>query len=324
MSKGGGTKIKTVDPYKGTGVRELYQDFYGMMEPSIQGGGLTPYPGQMTPGPSTLQQQGFGLMGGLTPMAGTAQNITQQALEQYSPIQGQRAQQMGMDALGQMMQPFDPSMIIQAMKPVGDYAMSQYKNELVPWLAEKYGPALGARSSGAFGRELARGGENLGLGLAAQFAPYQMSGYENQMNRMSQVPGLSQQMAMGPMNMLNQALSGAGQYPFQIGQGLMDAGGIQRGITGEQMAEPYEKWRMSQPWAPEFLNMLSLGLQQPANEVIAQQKPAGFGSSLMAGMAPVLGGGLAGGLMGSLMPDLVGGWQTGAMMGMNPFYGLRS
>ena len=314
MSKGGGTKIKMMDPYQGTGVRELYQDLYGMMGPSIQQGGLTPYSGQMTPGPSPLQQQGFNMMGGMGSMFGPAQDISQQALGQYEPAQGQRAQQMGMTAMGQMGQPFDPSMITQTMKPVGDYAMGQYKDEMVPWLAEKYGPALGAKESGAFGRELAKGGERLGMGLAAQFAPYQMAGYENQMNRMAQVPGLSQQMAMGPMNMLNQALGGAGQYPFQIGQGMMGAGGEQRAITGQQMAEPYEKWRMSQPWAPEFLNMLNLGLGQPPKEIVGMPQQAGFGSSLLAGMAPAMGAGMGGGLMGAMMPGMTMG--QGAMLAM--------
>jgi len=206
--------------------------------------------------------------------------------------------------MGQMMQPFDPQRITQTMKPIGDYAMSQYKEDLVPWLAEKYGPALGARSSGAFGRELARGGERLGMGLASQFAPYQMTGYENQMNRMAQVPGLSQQMAMGPMSMLSQALSGVGQYPFQIGQGLMGAGGVQRGITGQQLAEPFEKWQMAQPWDPRFLNMLSLPLGQPPKEIVAKGTGGGLGYSMLSGLAPGIGFGMGqaglGGVMGGL------------------------
>jgi len=297
---GGGTKVRAYDPYVGTGVRELYQQLGNVFGPTIQRGGLTPYGGQMYPGPSPLQQQGFGMMGSLTPMAGQAQDITQESLGLYSPAQGQRAQQLGMGGLEQVMQPFDPSRITQAFKPVRELGMQTYMEDIVPALAEKYGPALGARRSGAFGRALAKGGQDLALGLSAQAAPWYMQGYENQMNRMAQGIPMSQQMAMGPMSMLNQALGGVGQYPFQVGQGLMGAGGVQRGIAGEQLADPYEKWRISQPWAPEYLNMLSLPLGQPPKEIVGMQKPAGLGYSMLSGLAPGIGFGMGQAGLGQL------------------------
>jgi len=302
LGSGGGGDVSqhsTLTP----GQRQLLEQITGTLGQQW-GQGLTPYGGQRVAPFSPLQQQSFDIMGGMGGMFGPSMDITQQALGQYNPQQGQQAQQMGMGAMGQMMQPFDPSMINQAMKPVGDYAMSQYKDEMVPWLAEKYGPALGARSSGAFGRELAKGGERLGMGLAAQFAPYQMQGYENQMNRMSQVPQLSQQMAGGQMNMLNSALGGVGQYPFQIGQGMMGAGGMQQAQKQAELGAGQQYWQEGQPYNnPWIQNFLGPALMQGAVE--NQQQ----GPGMFAQMAPMLGSMLGSQWFGNLINPQSSGYS---------------
>lgn len=277
---GGVSQQSTLTP----GQRKLLEQMTGSLGQQW-GQGLTPYGGQRVAPFSPLQQQSFDMMGGMGSMFGPAQDITQQALGQYSPAQGQRAQQLGMGGLEQMMQPFDPSRISQAMKPVGDYAMSQYKEELVPWLAEKYGPALGAKSSGAFGRELAKGGERLGMGLASQFAPYQMQGFENQMNRMAQGVPMSQQMAMGPMNMLNQTLGGVGQFPFQMAQGMMGAGGVQQAQSQAELGAGQQYWQEAQPWQNPWLNFLGPALGKQGVENVYKQGGPGMGAM----MAPMLG-----------------------------------
>lgn len=273
---GGVSQHSTLTP----GQRQLLEQITGTLGQQW-GQGLTPYGGQRVPGVSPLQQQGFDMMGDMGSMFGPTQDITRKALAQYSPAQGQRAQQLGMGGLEQMMQPFDPNRIPQAFKPVQQFAMQGFQDEFVPWAAEKYGPALGAKESGAFGRELSRGAERLQLGLSAQMAPYQMQGFENQQNRMMQGIPLSQQMAMGPMNMLNQTLSGAGQYGPQIASSMMGAGGVQRGITGEQLGAQQQQWTEAQPYENPWLRFLPNALPQgPAVENIYKQQGPGISAML--------------------------------------------
>ena len=271
------------------GQRQLLEQITGTLGQQW-GQGLTPYGGQRVPGVSPLQQQGFDIMGGFTPMAGPAQDITQQAFGQFDPSQSQRAQQLGMGGLEQMMQPFDPNRITQAFKPVQQFAMQGFQDEFVPWAAEKYGPALGAKSSGAFGRELSKGAERLQLGLSAQMAPYQMQGFQNQQNRMLQGIPEAYRMGMMPTDVLNQTLSGVGQFPMQAAQGMMGAGGMQRGISGEQLGAKQQYWQEAQPWANPWLTQFlgpALGTQGVEN--VYQQGGPGIAAMLGPAMQGAFG-----------------------------------
>lgn len=133
-------------------------------------------------GPGALQQQAFGL-----------------------------AQQLP----GQMR--FDPQQITSAMQPVGDFAMNLFKNRISPDIMNTLGGAGVARSSGA-GEVLGRAGENLALGINAQFAPMQFQAQQAAQNRQANLPAQ-----------------------------LANIGGIQQGFPAEQRAFDLQRFQAQDP-----------------------------------------------------------------------------
>lgn len=286
------TKISVIDPYAGTGIRELYQQLSQMFTPIGQG--LTPYGGgEVVPGASPLQQAGFGAAGGLTPLAAGAQQYFGGALGMADPGAPQRYMGMAEQGLQRQMQPFDPTRITKAFEPVQRFAMQGFQDDFVPWAAEKYGPALGAQGSGAFGRELSRGAERLQLGLAAQMAPYQMQGYEAQMGRQAAVPQQYMGLAGLPGQVLGQAGQIGGMGTDMLSQQL-GFGAQQRGITAEQQMWPYQQWQ--QPYSPQMMQLLQMALGQPGKEIVGQPQGAGMGYSIATGLAG--GAGMGAGMWG--------------------------
>ena len=322
------TKVKVIDPYAGTGIREMYQQLNQMFTPLSQG--LTPYgDGQIVPGASPLQQQGFSAAQGLTPLATAGQEYFGGALGQADPGAPQRYMGQAEQGLQQQMQPFDPTMAMQAMEPARQLGLQSYKEDVVPWIMERYGPAMGAKESGAMGRELARGGERLGLGVSAQLAPYLYAGKQAQLGRQANIPSQYMNLAGLPGQVLGQAGQIGGMGANLLGQ-QMNIGGMQRGITAEQMQEPY--MRFQQPYSPQMMNLLQMALGQQPNEIVAQQQPAGMGYSMLSGLAPGIGLGMGqaglGGVMGGLgglaggAAGLLGGAGSAALGGLGALAGL--
>lgn len=293
------TKIKTVDPYAGTGIRDLFQQLNQMFTPMSEG--LTPYQGgQIVPGASPLQQAGFGAAQGLTPLATGGQQYFGEMLGQADPSAPQRYMGQAEQGLQQQMQPFDPSMAMQTMEPARQLGLQTYKEDVVPWIMERYGPSVGAKETGAMGRELAKGGERLGLGLSAQLAPMLFAGEQAQLGRQANIPGQFMNLAGLPGQVLGQAGQIGGMGANLLGQ-QMNIGGIQRGITAEQMQEPY--MRFQQPYSQQQMQLLQMALGQPPKEIIGQQQGAGLGYSMLTGLAG--GAGQAAGAYG--MSGLMGG-----------------
>lgn len=285
---GGGTSVKKVDPFEGTGVREMFGAFTDWLQPNI--GGITAYPGQMVPGPSGLQQQGFDVAQGLTPIASGGQQYFGDMLGRTDVGAPGRAMGMAETGLGNVMQPFDPSMVTEGLKPGRDLAMDTFFREFMPRLKESMVSRAGTADTGALDRLAVQGGRDLSMGLGAQSFPYLFQGQQNQLGR--QQTGVNQAMNLAglPGSVLGQAGQIGGMGADLLGQ-QMNIGGIQRGITGEQMGEPYQKWQMEQPWANPYANLVSaLSGSAPQYDYIAEQKAPGFGSQML----PVLGMGLGG------------------------------
>lgn len=320
---GGGTKIKQVDPYAGTNYRDIYNQFTEWLQPQM--GGVTPYPGQMMPGPSNLQQAGFDVAQGLTPIASGGQQYFGGMLGQADVGAPGRAMGMAETGLQDIMQPFDPSMVTEGLQPGKELALDTFHRDIIPALKERYVAGAGTADTGALDRAMAREGGRLSLGLGTQSFPYLYGGQQAQLGRQQQ--GVSQ--AMNLAGTQGQVLGQAGQVG---GQGMnmlsqmMNIGGQQRGITGEQMQEPYQKWQMEQPYANPWINILgSLQSSAPQMDYISQQKAPGLGAQML----PMLGGlmgmpGAMSALGGLIGTPGIGGMTSslGAGSGLRGIFGM--
>ena len=162
---GGGTKVKALDPYAGTDFRDIYNQFTDWLQPNI--GGVSAYPGQMVPGPSGLQQQGFDVAQGLTPIASGGQEYFGSMLGQADPSAPGRALGMAESGLGNVMQPFDPSTVTEGLQPGKDLAMNTFFRDFMPRLKESMVGRAGTADTGALDRLAVQGGEDISLGLGA-------------------------------------------------------------------------------------------------------------------------------------------------------------
>jgi len=299
---GGGQSVQTVDPYAGTGVRELLNQLNAMISPQI-GRGVEAYPGQMAAGVSPLQQQGFGVAGTqMPPMAGGAMQYFQDVLGQQA-AGGDQYQQLAGTTLQNLMQPWNPEaetqMWEQAYKAP---AMQTWQQDVIPQIMERYGEG---GMGGALGRELGRSGRDLTLGLGGQLANLLYSGQQAQLGRQQAGVGQAMQLAGLPSQLVGQAGQIGGMGTDMLSQ-LLNIGGTQRGIAGEQLQEPYAKWQYSQPYNNPYLqNFLGTILgQQPMQSMVTQSAP-GLGTQLLPMLGSYLGGGgslggLAGGLGGAV------------------------
>lgn len=285
-SKGGGGKVSqypTMDPGQMDLLNKLTELLGGQL-----GQGITPYGGPRVPPVSPLQQGGFDIMGGMMPMAGEGQTVMAEAFGRYQPDLAGQYQEMGGEALERVLQDYDPDRITQVMKPVGDYAESFYKDQIMPAVMEHYA-SRGTADSGAAMRSLGREGKNLALGLSSQFAPYQFQGYESQQNRQLQgVPEAYRMGMMGP-DVLNQIIAGAGRFPMDIATSGIGAGGIERGITGEQFGAGQDVWTEAQPWANPWMNFMPTALGTQSVENVYQEGGPNMASLMMPAFGSMMG-----------------------------------
>lgn len=284
---GGGSSISQVDPLAGTGMRELFKKFTEYLQPSV--GGVTPYPGQMVPGPSGLQQMGFDVAQGLTPIASGGQEYFGNILGRTDVGAPGRAMGMAETGLRDVLRPFDPSTVTEGLKPGRELAMDTFFREFMPRLKESMVSRAGTADTGALDRLAVRGGQDLSLALGAQSFPYLFQGQQNQFGR--QQTGVNQAMNLAglPGQVLGQAGQIGGMGADLLGQ-QMNIGGIQRGITGEQMMEPYQKWQFQQPWANPYADMIAkLSGSAPQMDYINQQQGPNAFAQMMPGMGSFLG-----------------------------------
>jgi len=299
---GGGTEVKYIDPLHGTGLRELYKQLSEWIGPQI-GQGITPYPGQIVPGPSGLQQQGFGAAGGLTPLATGGMDILSQALGQYDPAQAGQFMGMGQKGLSDIMQPYDPTSAQEAWRANMRPAFNMWRDKVIPAIQEKGVAMTGTGDAGGIGRDIARSGKDLATNMASMLASSLYGGEQAHLGRQQTGVGQAMGMAQMPGQLLSQAGGMAGMGTDLLSQ-MLNIGGQQRGITGQQMQEPYAKWQAAQPWANPYLqNFLGTTLSQPGMDYYTTQGGPGIGSQLLPALGSFLGeeggiGAMAGPLMG--------------------------
>lgn len=299
-----------VDPFKGTGVRELYKQLTELLGPQI-GQGITPYAGQMVPGVSPIQETGFGLAGGMGPMAQGSQQYFQDVLGLAQPELAGRGMGMAEGTLQDVLKPWDPKAATEMWETSWKQpALETWREDVMPSIMEKGVRSAGTADSGPMQRELARSGETLTTNLGAQLANLLYSGEQAHKGRQQAGVGQAMNLAALPSNVLQGAGQVGGMGTDMLSQ-MLNIGGMQRGISGEQLQEPYAKWQQAQPWANPYLqNFLGPALSQPPMDVIAQEQGPGMFSQLLGPLGSFLGteqgAGAAAGGIGSLLGGLGG------------------
>ncbi len=201
------------------GQMELLDELTNLLKGQL-GQGVEPYPGQLVPGASEIQQQLFEM---LMPSGGSVGGLTKQGADYVSQL---------------MQQQFNP-------KEAQDYwqrayvkpAQRTWEETVVPEVMERYA-GQNALDSGAARRALAKSWGDVQSQLNAELA----------------------KILWGEKQSLTQRQDIASQLGLNLLPQVMGIGEEQRGITQEMLQEPYQKWQMSQAWANPWLNYLGTAL----------------------------------------------------------------
>ena len=311
---GGETKLRNVPTLTG-GQQSLLDLIVGQLASQFQGGqlqGLTPFqgirPGEVPFGP--LQQQAFGLAGGLAPGIGAGLDLFGQTLGQFDPTQGQGFLGQAGQALGAGLG-FDPTQdILRAFEPSRQLARRGFEETTVPFLLERFGATSGP--SGPLNRALAEAGTGLELGLSAQTAPFIGQAALQQPGLQFQGAGLGGQLAGVPGQLAQQGAQLGGMSADLLGQ-LFNIGGLQQQLPRGIAAAEQQRFLEAQPFANQlFQGLLGPGLGTQAFQTIGVQQPPGALSPLLAGLGTGIGlGGLGGlgniaGNVGGLLSNVFG------------------
>ena len=236
------------------------------------GQGVTPFqgirPGEVPFGP--LQQQAFGLAGGLGQGIGAGIDVFGQSLGGFDPSQGQGLLGQGVGALQGATQQFDPQSILSALEPGRQLAERQFEQRTVPSLLERFGATSGA--SGPLNRALAEAGVDLSLGLGAQAAGPLIQGQQAQLNRQLQGAGQFGQFAGIPGQLAGQGL-GIGGGATDLLSRLFGFGGLQQGLGQGIAGAEQARFQEAQAFANPFLNLLGPALGTQGFQ--AFQQPSG-------------------------------------------------
>lgn len=267
--------------------KKLLKDLTELLQDQL-GQGITPYGGPRVAPIAPMQQQGLDITSGFAPMAGQLTNIAQQGVEGYGTG---RPQELGMEALENVLRPWDPAretaMWEEAWKKP---ALETWEKDIIPAIMEKGVRSAGTSDSGPMRRELARSGETLATNLAGQLSNLLYTGQEAQTNRQLQGIPESYRMGMMPADILKNVLSGAGGFGMQIGSNLMEGGGLQRQVTGEEFGAERAKYEEAQPWAnPWVQGYLPQALNTQAVSPYYQQGGPGAGALMMQPLGAMLG-----------------------------------
>lgn len=290
---GGGTDIQQISTLTG-GQTGLLNALTSLLSGQV-GQGITPFqgirPGEIPFGP--IQQQAFGLAGGLAPGIGAGLGLLGQTLGQFDPTQGQGFLGQAQGALTQGLG-FDPTQdILRAFEPSRQLALRGFQEDIVPNLLERFGATSGP--SGPLNRALSEAGAGLELGLSAQTAPFIGQAALQQPGLQFQGAGLGGQLAGVPGQLAGQGAQLGGVGADLLSQ-LFNIGGLQqqlpRGIAGAEQA----RFQEAQAFANPFLNLLTPALGTQAFQNIGVQQPQGALTPLLGG----LGAGIGLGGLGSL------------------------
>ena len=282
-------QVSTLTP----GQKSLLDSITSLLGKQV-GRGVTPYqgtrPGEVPFGP--LQQQAFGMAGGLGQGIGAGMGLFNQALSGYDPSQGQGFLGQAGQALQQGLN-FDPTQnILQALEPGRQLALNTFNQDIIPNLMERFGATSG--QSGGLNRALSEAGANLSLGLGAQAAPWLGQAALNQPGLQMQGAGMYGNLAQMPGMLAGQGAQ-LGGMGFDMLSQLMNIGGLQQqqqqGVAGAEQA----RWQEAQGWANPWMSQYGpLALGTSAVENIYQQPSQG----ILSAMLPALGQ-MGGGFLGS-------------------------
>ena len=233
----------------------LLNQIISTLGPQI-GQGVTPFqgtrPGEVPFGP--LQQQGFGLAGGLGP--GISAGL--QGFGQFDPSQGQGFLGQAQGALQQGLG-FDPTQsIMEAFEPSRRLAMSNFQQNIVPTLLERFGATSGP--SGSLNRALSEAGAGLELGLSAQTAPFIGQAALQQPGLQFQGAQLGGQLAGIPGQLAQQGAQLGGMGLEQ----LFNIGGLQQQLPIGIAAANQARFAEAQPFANPYLQLLGSALDTTA------------------------------------------------------------
>jgi hypothetical protein len=182
--------------------------------------------------------------------------LQQQAFGNISDIMG--GQGPAQEALNQILAPYDPTLAMDYWtKAVKEPAMRTWTEEMIPKIMESYG-AQNALSSSGLQKTLAKSGANLSSDLAGTLA----------------------QTLLGEKGQWTQAALQAIPMPLQQAMAGLEAGGTQRGIAAEQMAEPYQKWATEQPYSNPWLTYLAQILGAQPYQLGQESKAGGWNINL--------------------------------------------
>lgn len=243
-------------------------------------------PGEVPFGP--LQQQGFGLAGGLGQGIGQGIDIFGQALGGFDPSVGQgflgqagQALQQGLD--------FDPTQnILEAFEPSRQLALNTFQQDIVPNLLERFGASSGA--SGPLNKQLAESGANLALGLSAQTAPFIGQGALNIPGVQFQGAGIGANLAQLPGLLASQGAGLGGQATDLLSQ-LFNIGALQQGQAAGVAGAEQARFQEAQPFANPFLSLLGPALGTQGFQTAFQQPGPGIGQQLLPALGAFAGGG---------------------------------
>jgi hypothetical protein len=230
--------------------KSMLNDISNYLTPFIGQSGPS-YSGQRVADLTGLQNSSFGLANDLAGALGGYQQIAKEALSG-----------LGTGAWAQ---------------PVVDWTKSLWNDTIMPSIMERQA-GMDSAGSGGTTAALAKGGQDLALGMNAQLAPLMQQGLMSS----AQLGG----------DMYNQGMST-----------LSTLGAMQQQQQQNQLNAAMQSWQEQQPMNSPVWNLASLVLGTNPN-TYAKQDSAGLGYSLLAGMGGGLGTGLGGALTGALMPGM--------------------
>lgn len=281
---GGGSKTESYDPYQGLYMRQMGSDVYkGLVQGNIGRPGPQ-YGGQLVPGVSPLQQAGFDVAGGLPPIASGGMQLGAQMSAGLDPGGPGRIAAGAESAMGDILSPMDAGAARDYWQgSFVDPAMRNLTERILPAVSERYAGAgtHGAVSGGGFGRAIGRATGDVATGLNAQLGQILFGADQAARNR--QLGGVN---AATSAALLPSRIAASGEV---LGgdalSRMLGIGGMQRGISGEQLGEQYQKWESSQAYANPYLQFMSTVMGQPGNTIVGQ----GQGPGALAALAPALG-----------------------------------
>jgi len=267
------------------------------------GQGVERFGGERVPGASGLQTAGFDVARGLTPIASGGQQFGAQQTAGLDPGTAGRVTGQAEQALSGILGPQDLEAVNRLFQTGFVDPAQGNINRLLRGVSERFAGAgsAGATGGGAFGRSLGRAAGEAGTQLNAQLAKLLFETDQANKNRQLQGVGAATNLAQLPGQVAGQGeILGLGPLAS-----LLDIGGIQRGIQGEQGEAGFQEFLRTRDFNNPFLNLLPTAFNVPGKTIVQEQQGPGLGGFLGTVGGAFLGpaGGALGGALGKSLFD---------------------